>query len=367
MLTWSSPSSRGISYPTRGLNSSFGKLALLLRISSWILVKSSSRLKDISRKKFLPRFDLHKQRYCITWSFNSNSNSLFFPSQYPSHACRMLFCIYWCWISMSWSSTRHQPPTVSEHGVSLHEDLQPHLYDALDRSLEWMSSILGSNASRISSQFLGCHQWTSGKYSLQMHFKIYEFLLLLNNVNPILSHCVAIWLLFLFPSCLLLCIVEAIILCMPLPEFVVAPIAAKSEILHSIEHFYHIWKPNGGSKSISWIEKKTQKERKHLFSFERRKKTSKTSWHRDIVGRLHFNDHHRNKRSTRKTNDVFSDRRTTWVSQWIFQLTSRILVSLEAATLLCRGNVTSRKGDCPWLVSFDLWCTFFSLDSHTFT
>lgn len=54
---------------------------------------------------------------------------------------------------------------VSVHKFSgrLHEDLQPDLHDAADRSLERLPPVPGAHAPGLSLQLLGCHQRTAGE------------------------------------------------------------------------------------------------------------------------------------------------------------------------------------------------------------
>lgn len=51
---------------------------------------------------------------------------------------------------------------VSEHGQRFHEDIQFDLYDAPHWALVRVFAVLGSNAARISIEFMGRHQRITG-------------------------------------------------------------------------------------------------------------------------------------------------------------------------------------------------------------
>jgi hypothetical protein len=48
--------------------------------------------------------------------------------------------------------------SVFEYGICIHADIQPYMYDAFNWTLEWLPTISGSYATRISIQFLGGYQ-----------------------------------------------------------------------------------------------------------------------------------------------------------------------------------------------------------------
>ena len=52
--------------------------------------------------------------------------------------------------------------SVSERGRNVHAHLQPHLHDAVDRSLERLPSVPHSDAARLSVQHVGRHQRAAG-------------------------------------------------------------------------------------------------------------------------------------------------------------------------------------------------------------
>jgi len=59
--------------------------------------------------------------------------------------------------------------SVSEYSGHVHENIQPHLHHAADRSLERLHAVLHSDAARLSLQHVGRHQRTTGetiKYSI---------------------------------------------------------------------------------------------------------------------------------------------------------------------------------------------------------
>ena len=62
--------------------------------------------------------------------------------------------------------------TVLELLGGVYADLQFDLYYVAHWSLVWLSSVFGSDASRISFQFLGCHQRTSG---IVTHFGFFYY------------------------------------------------------------------------------------------------------------------------------------------------------------------------------------------------
>jgi len=54
--------------------------------------------------------------------------------------------------------------TVSERRRDVHADIQPHLYDAVDRTLERLFTVPHSDAARLSVQHVGRHQRAAGLY-----------------------------------------------------------------------------------------------------------------------------------------------------------------------------------------------------------
>lgn len=64
---------------------------------------------------------------------------------------------------------------VPQYGLGVHEDLQSDLYDAPDRTLEWLSAVLSANVTGFSIKFLGIHQRITGKRYLKCALKRLEY------------------------------------------------------------------------------------------------------------------------------------------------------------------------------------------------